>query len=339
MNEEEKDFESQEMYEHHRFVSEPGQKPLRVDKFLMNLMSNTTRNKVQNAAKAGNILVNDKPAKSNHKVKPGDVVSVVLSFPPRELKLIAEDIPLNIIYEDKDVLIVNKEAGMVVHPAHANYDGTMLNALLYHFDKNNEPEKPHLVHRIDKNTSGLLIVTKNELAQSKIAKQFFDHSTQRKYHALVWGDFNEEEGTIEGNIGRHPKNRKIMTVFPDGDYGKEAITHYKVLERFGYVTLLECQLETGRTHQIRAHMKFIGHPLFNDATYGGDKILKGTTYTKYKQFVQNCFKLIPRQSLHAKSIGFVHPTTGKDILFESELPEDFTAAIEKWRHYAVHKLQ
>jgi len=336
--EEEKEFESQEMYEHYRFVADKGQTPLRVDKFLMNLMSNTSRNKIQNAATAGNILVNDKPAKSNQKIKPDDIVTIVLSFPPRELELIAQDIPLNIVYEDNDVIIVNKEAGMVVHPAHGNYDGTMLNALLYHFDKNNEPDKPYLVHRIDKNTSGLLIVTKNELAQSKIAKQFFDHSTKRKYHALVWGDFNEDEGTIEGHIGRNPKNRKVMTVFPDGEYGKRAITHYKVLERFGYVTLVECQLETGRTHQIRAHMKHIGHPLFNDASYGGDVILKGTTYTKYKQFVLNCFKLIPRQALHAKSIGFVHPSTGKEIIFESELPEDFSSVIKKWRHYAIHKL-
>ncbi|MCF8334627.1 MAG: RluA family pseudouridine synthase [Bacteroidales bacterium] len=335
----EETFNSQELYEHYRFVADTGQRPLRIDKYLMNLVENTTRNKIQNAAKAGNILVNEQPVKQNYKVKPGDIISVVLTYPPQKIELIPEDIPLNIIYDDEDILVVNKDPGMVVHPAYANYTGTLLNALLHHFEKNNEEEQPHLVHRIDKDTSGLLLVAKNELAQSRLAKQFFEHTIERKYQALVWGDFEEDSGTIEGNLDRHPKDRRVMTVFTDSSKGKNAVTHFRVLQRFTYVTLLECKLETGRTHQIRAHMKYISHPLFNDATYGGDEILKGTTFSKYKQFVKNCFTTIPRQALHAKSLGFKHPTTDKKMFFDSELPEDMTQVLEKWRNYVVHKLQ
>jgi 23S rRNA pseudouridine1911/1915/1917 synthase len=330
--------ESQELYEHYRFVADKGQRPLRVDKYLMNLMENTTRNKIQNAAKAGNILVNETPVKPNYKVKPEDVISIVLAHPPRLIEINPEAIPVDIVYEDEDILLVNKKPGMVVHPGYGNYTGTLLNALLYHFQQTGQEAEPLLVHRIDKDTSGLLLVTKTELAQSKLAKQFFDHTIERKYQALVWGDFEEDSGTITGNLGRDPKNRKLMRVFPDGDFGKEAVTHYKVLERFTYVTLVECELETGRTHQIRAHMRYVRHPLFSDATYGGDEILRGTTFTKYKQFVQNCFKTIPRQALHAKSLGFVHPTTGKQMFFDSVLPEDMTGVIDKWRNYAVHKI-
>jgi 23S rRNA pseudouridine1911/1915/1917 synthase len=304
----------------------------------MNLMENTTRNKIQNAAKAGNILVNETPVKPNYKVKPEDVISIVLAHPPRVIEINPEAIPVDIVYEDEDILLVNKKPGMVVHPGYGNYTGTLLNALLYHFQQTGQEAEPLLVHRIDKDTSGLLLVTKTELAQSKLAKQFFDHTIERKYQALVWGDFEENSGTITGNLGRDPKNRKLMRVFPDGDFGKEAVTHYKVLERFTYVTLVECELETGRTHQIRAHMRYVRHPLFSDATYGGNEILRGTTFTKYKQFVQNCFKTIPRQALHAKSLGFIHPTTGKQMFFDSALPEDMTGVIDKWRNYAVHKL-
>ncbi len=330
--------ETQELYEHYRFVADKGQRPLRVDKYLMNLMENTTRNKIQNAAKAGNILVNGTPVKPNYKVKPEDVISIVLAHPPRLIEINPEAIPVDIVYEDEDILLVNKKPGMVVHPGYGNYTGTLLNALLYHFQQTGQEAEPLLVHRIDKDTSGLLLVTKTELAQSKLAKQFFDHTIERKYQALVWGDFEEDSGTITGNLGRDPKNRKLMRVFPDGDFGKEAVTHYKVLERFTYVTLVECELETGRTHQIRAHMRYVRHPLFSDATYGGNEILRGTTFTKYKQFVQNCFKTIPRQALHAKSLGFVHPTTGKQMFFDSVLPEDMTGVIDKWRNYAVHKI-
>lgn len=330
--------ETQELYEHYRFVADKGQRPLRVDKYLMNLMENTTRNKIQNAAKAGNILVNETPVKPNYKVKPEDVISIVLAHPPRVIEINPEAIPVDIVYEDEDILLVNKKPGMVVHPGYGNYTGTLLNALLYHFQQTGQEAEPLLVHRIDKDTSGLLLVTKTELAQSKLAKQFFDHTIERKYQALVWGDFEENSGTITGNLGRDPKNRKLMRVFPDGDFGKEAVTHYKVLERFTYVTLVECELETGRTHQIRAHMRYVRHPLFSDATYGGNEILRGTTFTKYKQFVQNCFKTIPRQALHAKSLGFIHPTTGKQMFFDSVLPEDMTGVIDKWRNYAVHKI-
>ena len=324
-----------DLYEHFRFVVDRGQALLRIDKFLMGRIQNASRNKIQNASRAGNILVNDKPVKPNHRVHPLDVVSIVLAYPPRETELIPEDIPLNIFYEDADLLVVNKEAGMVVHPAHGNYTGTLVNALAYRFQQEGIVSEtgPYLVHRIDKDTSGLLLVAKNEIAQSVLARGFFEHKVDRHYQALVWGDFTEDEGTITGHIGRSLKDRLVMHVFTDGAYGKEAITHYKVLKRYHYVTLVECTLETGRTHQIRAHMQHIGHPLFNDARYGGDKVLKGTTFTKYKQFIQNCFELCPRQALHAKTLGFVHPTTGKEMRFESELPSDMQAVLDKWESY------
>ncbi|MGM0566289.1 MAG: RluA family pseudouridine synthase [Bacteroidota bacterium] len=331
--------DNQEYYEHYRYVADPGQQPLRVDKFLMNRMENATRNKIQNAAKAGNILVNDVSVKSNYKVRPQDVISVVLSFPPREIEIHAENIPLEIVYEDDDLLVVNKKPGMVVHPGYGNYTGTMLNALKYHFEDTNQTTEPYLVHRIDKDTSGLLLVAKNELTQSKLAHQFFEHTIERKYLALVWGDFEEDSGTINGAIGRHPKDRRVMTVFQNNEHGKEATTHYEVAERFTYVSLLSCTLETGRTHQIRAHMKHIRHPLFGDATYGGDQILRGTTFSKYKQFVQNCFKILDRQALHAASLGFTHPANGKHMHFDSEIPDDMQQVIEKWRHYAKHKIE
>lgn len=332
--------ESNELYEHHRVVADAGQQPLRVDKFLFHHLANVSRNKIQQAARAGNILIEDKPVKPNYKVKPGDAVSVVLSYPPREVEIIPQEIAFGIVYEDKDVIVINKPAGLVVHPAYGNWDRTMLNGLAWYFKnrgKDNEIENGfgYLVHRIDKDTSGLLLVAKNELAQTILAKQFFDHTVDRSYQALVWGDVEQEEGIIEGHIGRSLKDRRVMTVFPKGEYGKEAVSHYRVLERFGYVTLVECRLETGRTHQIRAHFKFIGHPLFNDEKYGGDQILKGTTFTKYRQFVQNCFKLLPRQGLHAKSLGFIHPFTGRKMFFDSELPEDMQMVLEKWRGYVM----
>ena len=328
----------QEFYEHHRFTVDPGQDLLRVDKYLFSRISAVSRTRIQAAADAGCIRVNEKAVKANYRVKPGDVVTVVLSTPPVEFELVPENIPLHLLYEDDDVIIIDKEAGMVVHPAHGNYTGTMLNALLYHLmnKAGGKPVKPYLLHRIDKDTSGVLAVALNETAQAILAKQFFEHTIERRYLALVWGDFKEENGTISGHIGRSLKNRKVMDVFPDGSHGREAITHYRLLERFRYVSLVECTLETGRTHQIRAHMQHIGHPLFNDATYGGDKILKGTTFTKYRQFVQNCFKLISRQALHAQYLGFVHPTTGKKVYFESPLPEDFSSVLEKWRNYSQY---
>ncbi len=329
---EEENEEQQELFEHHRFVVDKGQAPLRIDKFLFARIENASRNKIQLAAKEGLIRVNEKIVKSNYKVRPLDVVTVVMTYPPREIELIPQDIPLDIIYEDKDIILIHKKPGMVVHPAHANYDGTLVNALLHYFA--DDPESsPCLVHRIDKDTSGIMIVAKNELAQTRLAKQFFDHTIERKYVALVWGDFDHDEGTVTGHLGRSKKDRKVMTVYPEGDYGKHAITHYRVLERFSYISMVECQLETGRTHQIRAHMKYIGHPLFNDAMYGGDAILKGTTFTKYKQFVNNCFTLMPRQALHAKILGFVHPTTGEKMFFDSEIPQDMQAVIDKWRIY------
>jgi len=331
-----------ELYEHYRFEVTAGTEMLRIDKYLFNLIANTSRNKVQQAAKADCILVNGKPVRQNYKVRPGDTISVLMPNPPNDTEILPEHIPLNIVYEDKDLLIVNKEPGMVVHPAYGNYTGTLVNALFDYFQgqtlEDGSPVKPLLVHRIDKNTSGLLVVTKNELAQMRLAKTFFDHNLERKYWALVWGSFDEDAGTIVGNVGRNPKDRMVMTVFPEGsDQGKHAVTHWRVVERFGYVTLVECQLETGRTHQIRVHMQHIGHPLFNDEAYGGNRILKGTTFTKYQQFIRNCFALMPRQALHAKSLGFKHPITGKEILFESELPEDFAAVVEKWRGYSKNE--
>lgn len=333
--------EKDELYEHFRFTVDSGTELIRMDKYLMNMLANTSRNRIQQAAKADCILVNGKPQKQNYRVHPRDVISILLPNPPREIEIIAENIPLDIPYEDDDLIIINKPAGLVVHPAYGNYTGTLVNALTYHFqnqkDKNGNPVRPLLVHRIDKNTSGIMIVAKSEEAQAKLAADFFTHTIDRKYNALVWGDFKEDEGTIEGNVGRNPKDRMVMTVFPDGEQGKRAITHYRVIERFGYVTLVECQLETGRTHQIRVHMKYAGHPLFNDETYGGDQIIKGTTFTKYKQFINNCFKIMPRQGLHAKSLGFTHPVTGEYMLFDSELPADLSAVLDKWRNYAKHK--
>lgn len=330
-----------ELYEHHRFVAGAGQVPLRVDKFLMNFVENATRNKIQQAAKEGSVFVNDIPVKSNYKVKPGDVVRVLFSHPPYENLLLPENIPIDIVYEDEVLLVINKPAGMVVHPGHGNYSGTLINALIYHFENlpNNSSNRPGLVHRIDKDTSGLLVIAKTEEAMTHLAKQFFDKTSRREYIALVWGNVVEEEGVIEGNIGRHPKNRLQNTVFEDeeAEKGKPAVTHYKVLERLGYVTLVSCRLETGRTHQIRVHMKYIGHTLFNDERYGGNKILKGTTFTKYRQFVENCFKVLPRQALHARTLGFEHPVTKKEMNFETELPLDIQNCIKKWRKYTSNQ--
>lgn len=326
-------------FEHKHLTVEAGQKSMRIDKYLSIRLPNTSRNRIQSAAEGDCVFVNGKPVKSSYKIKPNDEISIMLAFPKRETGIIPQDIPLDVVYEDDDLIIVNKQPGMVVHPSFGHYDGTLVNALAYRFKDlpmfNAETFRPGLVHRIDMNTSGLLVVAKTEIAREGLAKQFFYHTCKRAYNALVWGNMPEDEGTIVGNVGRNLKDRKIMDVFPNGDYGKEAITHWRVLERLGYVNLVECRLETGRTHQIRVHFKHIGHPLFNDWEYGGDQILKGTTFTKYKQFVENCFKILPRQALHAKSLGFIHPVTGKEIYFESELPEDMTKCIEKWRSYVA----
>lgn len=325
-----------ELYEHHRFEASKGQSALRVDKFLMNLIENTTRNKIQQAAENGSILVNDVAVKSNYKVKAGDVVRLVLAHPTYEQLLTPENIPLDIVYEDDQLLVINKPAGMVVHPGHGNYSGTLVNALAYHFENlpMNSSERPGLVHRIDKDTTGLLVVAKTEHAMAYLTKQFAEKTSEREYVALVWGNIEEDEGTVEGNIGRHDTNRMRMAVHESDEKGKHAVTHYKVLERFGYVTLVSCQLETGRTHQIRVHMKHIGHTLFNDERYGGDSILKGTTFTKYKQFVDNCFKVLPRQALHAKTLGFEHPITKEFLRFDTPIPQDLQECIEKWRVYS-----
>jgi 23S rRNA pseudouridine1911/1915/1917 synthase len=325
-----------ELYEHFRFEVPKGQLLLRIDKFLMNLIPNATRNKIQQAATNGDIYVNDVPVKSNYKVKPLDLVRILLSHPPFENRVDPENIPLDIVYEDDALLLINKPPGLVVHPGHGNYTGTLVNALAYHFENlpMNSSERPGLVHRIDKDTSGLLVIAKTEAAMTHLAKQFEAKTSEREYIAIVWGNVKEDEGTIEGNIARHVKDRMQMAVFADPEIGKPAVTHYKVLERFGYVTMVSCVLETGRTHQIRVHMKHIGHPLFNDARYGGDLILKGTTFTKYKQFIDNCFKILPRQALHAKTLGFVHPTTGAMMRFDTELPDDMKELIEKWRGYS-----
>lgn len=347
MIEEEQDFqenESEELYEHYSFTADGGQEVVRIDKYLLDRMPNTSRNKIQVAAKNGNVLVNQKTVKQNYKVKPGDVVSIVLPYPVRELELIPQDIPLNILFEDDTLIVVNKPANMVVHPGYGNYTGTLVNALVYHFDnlpsrKDDFYGRPGLVHRLDKHTTGVMVVAKTEQALTDLAKQFFDRTTERRYHALVWGDVKEEEGTITGHIGRSLKNRKMMEVFPEGDYGKHAVTHYKVLRRYGYVTLVECKLETGRTHQIRTHFKYIGHPLFHDLEYGGDKILKGTTFTKYKQFVENCFELLPGQALHAKTLGFTHPVSKQWMAFDSELPEGFSRVLDKWETYSSFKME
>jgi 23S rRNA pseudouridine1911/1915/1917 synthase len=331
--------EEEELFEHYRIVADPNQAPLRIDKFLIDRLPNVTRNRVQAGIKDEFVKVNDKSVKPNYKVRPGDKISISLPEPPRDTDIKPEDIPLNIVFEDKDLLVVNKPAGMVVHPAYQNWSGTLVNALTFHFK--NLPEmagnegRPGLVHRIDKDTSGLLVIAKSEKAMTGLAKQFFDHSIDRTYNALVWGE-TDESGTIDVNLGRSLKDRRITTAFPEGDFGRHAITHYKKLEDLRYVSLIECKLETGRTHQIRAHLKYIGHPLFNDITYGGDQILKGTQFTKYKSFVQNCFKAIPRQALHAKSLGFIHPVTKEKLFFDSELPEDFQEALAKWRNYVQH---
>ena len=336
--------ESDELYEHFRLVADKGQSMLRVDKFLMNRLENTSRNRIQTAAEAGSIQVNGKPVRSSYKVKPGDVITIVLAHPPREVEIIAENIPLDIVYEDANVLVINKPAGMVVHPAYGHYTGTLINAVCGHFHPElagkkiqSDSLRPGLVHRIDKNTSGLIILARDEMSMTLLARQFFDRTIDRQYLALVWGDFKENEGVITGHIGRSLRDRKVMDVFPDGSHGKHAVTHFRVEERFGYVTLVSCKLETGRTHQIRAHMKHIGHPLFHDETYGGDKILKGTTFARYRQFVENCFQLMPRQALHARSLGFVHPVSGRKMYFECPLPADFDAVIQKWRAYVQNR--
>lgn len=330
------EIEEQDLYEHLRIVVDKGQSLLRIDKFLMNRIENASRNRIQHAIEAGSVLVNDKLIKASYKIKPLDIISVVLPHPPRDTEVSPENIPLDIIYEDDDVILVNKPAGMVVHPGFNHYTGTLVNALVYHVQQlpqlpGNEG-RPGLVHRIDKDTSGLLLISKNERAINFLAKQFFDHSITRKYLALVWGDI-EQDGTISGYIGRSAKDRKVMAIYDDESKGKWSVTHYKVLERLNYVTLIACELETGRTHQIRAHMKHIGHPLFNDSSYGGDRIVKGTVFTKYKQFVENCFELMPRQALHAQSLGFIHPTTRQFIHFAADLPPDFTVVLDKWRKY------
>jgi 23S rRNA pseudouridine1911/1915/1917 synthase len=330
----------EDLYEHHHIIVDAGQDLLRIDKFLMDRLPNVTRNKVQSGIKDGFVKVNGSDVKPNYKVHPGDEISVMLSEPPRDEELVPENIPLDIVLEDEHLLIVNKPAGMVVHPAYQNWSGTLVNALAFHFS--NLPEmkgndgRPGLVHRIDKDTSGLLVIAKTEKAMTGLAKQFFDHSIERTYYALAWGVPEESTGTIDVNVGRSLKDRRVTIAFPDGDFGKHAVTHYELLEDLRYVSLLKCNLETGRTHQIRAHMRWIGHPLFNDATYGGSEIVKGTVFTKYKQFVQNCFKMIPRQALHAKTLGFIHPITKEKIFVDSELPEDFAAVVEKWKHYIDH---
>ena len=333
---EDKALES-DLFEHYQFIADKGQEPLRVDKYLMNRVENATRNKIQNAAKEGSIYVNDKLVKSNYKVKPGDIVKVMFSHPPYENLLVGEKMDLDILFEDENLLVVNKPAGLVVHPGHGNYKGTLLNGLIYHF-KNlpfNSDGRPGLVHRIDKDTSGLLVIAKDECSMTDLAKQFYLKTSKRKYLALVWGIVADEKGTVNANLARDPKNRLIMSVPKENEsFGKKAITHYRVIERFNYLTLLECELETGRTHQIRSHMKHIGHPIFSDSRYGGDKILKGTIFNKYKQFVSNCFDIMPRQALHAKSLGFIHPVTNKELYFESELPQDFQNCLKKWRNYS-----
>ncbi|WDF56876.1 RluA family pseudouridine synthase [Mucilaginibacter sp. KACC 22063] len=330
------DNEEQDLYEHFRIVVDKGQSLLRIDKFLMHRIENATRNRIQNAIELGNVLVNQKTVKSSYKVKPNDIISVVLPHPPRDTEVYPENIPLNIVYEDDDVLVINKPAGMVVHPGYNNYTGTLVNGLVYHFQQlpqlPGNDGRPGLVHRIDKDTSGLLLISKNERSMTYLAKQFFDHTITRKYLALVWGDLTED-GTVTGYIGRSLNDRRVMAIYDSEEKGKWSVTHYKVLERLGYITLIECQLETGRTHQIRAHMKHIGHPLFSDATYGGDKILKGTVFGKYKQFVENCFEMMPRQALHAQTLGFVHPATKKYMHFEAPIPQDFESVLNKWRKY------
>ncbi len=340
LKEEEDIYEEQDLYEHHRFIADKGQMPMRLDKFVTMRIENATRTKVQKGIEIGSVLVNDKVIKSNYQVKPGDVITVVLPNPPRNPELIAENIPIEIVFEDDQIILVNKAAGMVVHPGYNNYTGTLVNALLYHFKglpEYSDEMRPGLVHRIDKDTSGLLLVAKTEDALVFLAKQFYDHTISRIYTALVWGDVKEDKGTIRGNLARDPRDRRLSAVFEDPGIGKHAVTHYKVLERFGFCTLVECQLETGRTHQIRAHMKHLGHPLFADESYGGLKILKSSKLPKYEQFIENCFKIMPRQALHARTLGFIHPGSRQKMDFEVDLPEDFSTVLDKLRMY-VHQV-
>ncbi len=340
MEEELHDDESPELFERLTLVSAKGQEPLRIDKFLMNRIEGATRNKIQQAIEAERVLVNEQPVKSNYKVRPEDKIVVYDTHERETTEIVPENIPFTIAYEDDDILVVDKQPGMVVHPGSGNPGGTLVNAVAWYLKQQNlsinenELSRFGLVHRIDKNTSGLLVMAKTAKAMTHLAKQFFDHTVYRRYVALVWGDFEEPDGTVIAHVGRHQRFRKLFSAYPEGEHGKEAITHYKILENFNYVSLIECRLETGRTHQIRVHMKHIGHPLFNDHTYGGDRIVKGTVFTKYKQFVENCFELCPRHALHAQQLGFVHPVTKKEMLFESHLPEDMESVIEKWRKYS-----
>lgn len=330
------DDENKGLYEHLNLTVDPKQEPLRIDKYLLIFRQNSSRNKISQTCRAGNVVVNGTPVKQNYRVKPGDQVSVLLTHPPRENVIIPQDIPINIVYEDDDLVIVDKQAGMVVHPGFGNWDRTLVNALAFHFEKNgakSDLDRVGLVHRIDKDTSGLLVIAKNEYALSFLAKQFFNKTTKRLYWAFVWGNVLEDEGTIHGHIGRHLKNRMQMATFEDGSYGKPAVTHFKVLERFKYMTWVECKLETGRTHQIRAHFKHIGHTLFNDARYEGDVALRGVNLPKYKQFIKNVFEILPRHALHAHTLGFIHPTTKKEMYFESRMPSDMEDAVKKWRKY------
>jgi 23S rRNA pseudouridine1911/1915/1917 synthase len=348
LNVENQDFELLEedefgdLYEWQEFKADPRQEPVRIDKFLMDRLRDITRSKVQAGIEEGFVQVNGKTVKSNHKIKPHDLITVRLRKPRNDGKVMPEQIPLDIRYEDDEVMIIFKPAGLVVHPGVGNHSGTLVNALAWHFKElpivEGTNEYPGVVHRIDKDTTGLMVIAKTDLAISKLAKQFFDHTIERRYRALVWGDFEEDEGTITGNIGRHERYAKMFAVYEDGDYGKHAVTHYRVIQRFGYVTLVECQLETGRTHQIRVHMKHIGHPLFNDKLYGGDKIVKGTIFTKYKEFIDNCFKLLPHQALHAFSLGFQHPTKDEKIYLEAQMPDYFKATLEKWERYTEGRL-
>ncbi len=334
--------EEVQLYEHFRVTVDKGQDLVRVDKYLFDKLTNVSRNRIQKAADAGYIMANEKPVKSNYRVKPLDVITVMLDRPYYDNEVVPEDIPLNIVYEDDVLMVVNKPAGMVVHPGHGNYTGTLINGVAWHMKDvpNWDMNDAHvgLVHRIDKDTSGLLVIAKTPEAKTHLGEQFFNKTTKRRYQALVWGNFEEDEGTVVGNIGRNPKDRMQMTVLPEGE-GKHAVTHYRVLERFGYVTLVECILETGRTHQIRVHMKHIGHVLFNDERYGGQEVLRGNRTTKYKQFINNCFEICPRQALHAMTLGFIHPVTGEEMYFTSELPEDMTALLDKWRNYYKSELQ